>query len=272
MMPASACLELQSSCSPAILTRLLTLLTSPLAVWKIFCSDQNFGTKAANALLPGSGKDTGNGWETNRSREPAHVDWVVVKLGAPGYIEEVIVGPSTFVETILKQLKYTLSIPPTNISPKQPISQILYKFLFPTPGPKDPATFDQFLNGVLDPEIRTEIAEWYNCHTSEELEEVYLGIMLTSISIASLLGMGQGESWRTWRLKPVQLERDPSIYDEVEDYDYGDKEDEAEDEEDGGEVGAAQREGRELLRAASPIPATVPPRAPHRPAVGIGYS
>jgi len=43
-------------------------------------SDQNFGTKAANLLLPGRGKDAGNGWETKRSREPGHVDWVVVKL------------------------------------------------------------------------------------------------------------------------------------------------------------------------------------------------
>ena len=56
---------------------------------------------------------------------------------------------------------------------KQPIPQIHYKFLFPTPGPKPPPTFHQFVNEVRDPEIRAEIAEWYNCHTSEELEKVY---------------------------------------------------------------------------------------------------
>lgn len=46
----------------------------------ISCSEQHFGTKTANLLLPGRGKDAGNGWETRRSREPSHVDWVVVKL------------------------------------------------------------------------------------------------------------------------------------------------------------------------------------------------
>ena len=46
----------------------------------ISCSEQHFGTKTANLLLPGRGKDAGNGWETRRSREPGHVDWVVVKL------------------------------------------------------------------------------------------------------------------------------------------------------------------------------------------------
>ena len=46
----------------------------------IFYSDQNFGTKVANLSLPGRGKHAGNGWETNRSREPGHVDWGVAKL------------------------------------------------------------------------------------------------------------------------------------------------------------------------------------------------
>ncbi|KAG0640008.1 galactose-binding domain-like protein [Tuber brumale] len=62
----------------------------------ISCSEQNFGTKKDNLLLPGRGEDAGNGWETKRSREPGHVDWVVVKLGAPGYIGEVIVDTLHF--------------------------------------------------------------------------------------------------------------------------------------------------------------------------------
>ncbi|PWW76853.1 Allantoicase [Tuber magnatum] len=62
----------------------------------ISCSGQHFGTKKDNLLLPGRGKDAGNGWETKRSREPGHVDWVVVKLGAPGYIEKVIVDTLHF--------------------------------------------------------------------------------------------------------------------------------------------------------------------------------
>jgi len=61
----------------------------------IACSDQHFGTKD-NLLLPGRGKDMGDGWETKRSREPGHVDWVVVKLGAPGHIEEIIVDTLHF--------------------------------------------------------------------------------------------------------------------------------------------------------------------------------
>ncbi|CAZ81572.1 unnamed protein product [Tuber melanosporum] len=79
-------------------------------------SDRNSGIKAANLLLPGRGKDAGNGWETNRSREPGHVDWVrqgctpfpwtsrnaLVILtgfhhkGAPGYIEEIVVDTLHF--------------------------------------------------------------------------------------------------------------------------------------------------------------------------------
>ncbi|KAG0642798.1 hypothetical protein HOY80DRAFT_860433, partial [Tuber brumale] len=47
---------------------------------EISYSDRNFGTKAADLLLPGRGKDAGNGWETNRSREPGHVDWVAVNI------------------------------------------------------------------------------------------------------------------------------------------------------------------------------------------------
>lgn len=45
----------------------------------VSCSDQHFGVKG-NLLLPGRGVDMGDGWETARSREPGHVDWVVVKL------------------------------------------------------------------------------------------------------------------------------------------------------------------------------------------------
>lgn len=45
----------------------------------VSCSDQHFGTKD-NLLLPGRGKDMGDGWETSRSRVEGHVDWVVVKL------------------------------------------------------------------------------------------------------------------------------------------------------------------------------------------------
>ncbi|KAL7798153.1 hypothetical protein V8C37DRAFT_407815 [Trichoderma ceciliae] len=61
----------------------------------ISCSDQHFGSKD-NLLLPGRGKDMGDGWETKRSRGKDHVDWTIVKLGAPGYIQEFFVDTAHF--------------------------------------------------------------------------------------------------------------------------------------------------------------------------------
>ncbi|KAF2456947.1 galactose-binding domain-like protein [Lineolata rhizophorae] len=58
------------------------------------CSDQHFGAKD-NLLLPGRGVDMGDGWETKRTRGP-HVDWVVVKLGAPGEVVKVVVDTAHF--------------------------------------------------------------------------------------------------------------------------------------------------------------------------------
>jgi allantoicase len=61
----------------------------------VSCSDQHFGTKD-NLLLPGRGKDMGDGWETARSREKDHVDWTIVRLGAPGLVEKVVVDTAHF--------------------------------------------------------------------------------------------------------------------------------------------------------------------------------
>ncbi|TGZ82890.1 allantoicase [Ascodesmis nigricans] len=58
-------------------------------------SDQHFGV-AGNLIMPGRGKDMGDGWETKRSREKGHTDWVVVKLGSPGVVEEVLVDTLHF--------------------------------------------------------------------------------------------------------------------------------------------------------------------------------
>ena len=58
------------------------------------CSDQHFGTKD-NLLLPGRGVDMGDGWETKRTRGE-HVDWTVVRLGARGVIERVVVDTAHF--------------------------------------------------------------------------------------------------------------------------------------------------------------------------------
>ena len=61
----------------------------------VACSDQHFGTKD-NLLLPGRGKDMGDGWETKRSRGKDHVDWVIVRLGVPGTIEKLVVDTAHF--------------------------------------------------------------------------------------------------------------------------------------------------------------------------------
>ncbi|KZV86218.1 Allantoicase [Exidia glandulosa HHB12029] len=61
----------------------------------VFTSDQHFGV-GSNLLLPGRGKDMGDGWETKRSRTPGHTDWVIVRLGHPGYLEHVEVDTAHF--------------------------------------------------------------------------------------------------------------------------------------------------------------------------------
>lgn len=61
----------------------------------VSCSDQHFGTKD-NLLLPGRGKDMGDGWETARSRTKGHVDWTIIRLGAVGYIRNVIIDTAHF--------------------------------------------------------------------------------------------------------------------------------------------------------------------------------
>ena len=62
----------------------------------IACSDQHFGGKNY-LILPGRGKDMGDGWETARSRTPGHVDWVICRLGLKGsIIEKVVVDTKDF--------------------------------------------------------------------------------------------------------------------------------------------------------------------------------
>lgn len=58
-------------------------------------SDQHFGT-VDNLLINGRGVDMSDGWETARSRTPGHVDWVIVKLGARGHIDRVVVDTAHF--------------------------------------------------------------------------------------------------------------------------------------------------------------------------------
>nr|GAT44637.1 allantoicase [Mycena chlorophos] len=60
-----------------------------------FTSDQHFGV-GSNLILPGRGKDMGDGWETKRSRQKGHKDWAIIKLGAPGLLEQVEIDTAHF--------------------------------------------------------------------------------------------------------------------------------------------------------------------------------
>jgi len=60
----------------------------------VACSDQFFGAPG-NLLLPGRGRDMGDGWETKRRRGPGH-DWTIVKLGMPGTIRRVEVDTAHY--------------------------------------------------------------------------------------------------------------------------------------------------------------------------------
>ncbi|PHH85959.1 hypothetical protein CDD83_10940 [Cordyceps sp. RAO-2017] len=61
----------------------------------VSCSDQHYGTKD-NLLLPGRGKDMGDGWETARSRGRDHVDWAIVRLGAAGRVQSFVVDTAHY--------------------------------------------------------------------------------------------------------------------------------------------------------------------------------
>lgn len=60
-----------------------------LLVSDMFFSDKN------NLIMPGRGKDMGDGWETKRRRDPGP-DWSIVKLGQQGSVEKVIIDTCHF--------------------------------------------------------------------------------------------------------------------------------------------------------------------------------
>lgn len=57
-------------------------------------SDEHFGA-ALNLLMPEPPADMGDGWETRRRRSPGY-DWVIVRLGTRGSIDEVVVDTTHF--------------------------------------------------------------------------------------------------------------------------------------------------------------------------------
>lgn len=58
-------------------------------------SDAHFNTPD-NLLIPGRGHDMSDGWETKRSRGAGHVDWAIIKLGAAGHIDRVVIDTAHF--------------------------------------------------------------------------------------------------------------------------------------------------------------------------------
>ncbi|KAI0328606.1 allantoicase [Cubamyces sp. BRFM 1775] len=61
----------------------------------VYTSDQHFGV-GSNLILPGRGKDMGDGWETKRSRQPGHKDWAIIKLGDAGHLSQVEIDTAHF--------------------------------------------------------------------------------------------------------------------------------------------------------------------------------
>lgn len=59
------------------------------------CNDMFF-SKMDNLIMPGRGKNMGDGWETKRNRTPNNRDWVIIKLGHPGKIKKAIVDTHHF--------------------------------------------------------------------------------------------------------------------------------------------------------------------------------
>jgi allantoicase len=59
------------------------------------CSDM-FYSSPANVLMPGAAHVMSDGWETARRRDDGN-DWLVVRLGVPGVVEQIVVDTSRFV-------------------------------------------------------------------------------------------------------------------------------------------------------------------------------
>jgi len=60
----------------------------------VACSDMFFGSRH-NLILPGTGRDMGDGWETRRRRGPGH-DWTILRLGAEARIRRIEVDTTHF--------------------------------------------------------------------------------------------------------------------------------------------------------------------------------
>lgn len=61
----------------------------------LLCNDMFFSAMS-NLIIPERGVNMGDGWETKRNRNPGNVDWVILKLGNPGFIKRIVVDTHHF--------------------------------------------------------------------------------------------------------------------------------------------------------------------------------
>ena len=61
----------------------------------ILCNDMFF-SHMNNLIMPDRGINMGDGWETKRNRTPGNKDWVIVRLGHKGFINQVLVDTCHF--------------------------------------------------------------------------------------------------------------------------------------------------------------------------------
>jgi len=61
----------------------------------ILCNDMFF-SHMDNLIMPGRGKNMGDGWETKRNRTPNNRDWVIVRLAHKGVIEKIVIDTCHF--------------------------------------------------------------------------------------------------------------------------------------------------------------------------------
>ncbi len=61
----------------------------------VLCNDMFF-SHMNNLIMPGKGKDMGDGWETKRNRTPNNVDWVIIKFADIGMVNQILVDTKHF--------------------------------------------------------------------------------------------------------------------------------------------------------------------------------
>lgn len=61
----------------------------------ILCNDMFF-SHMDNLIMPGRGKNMGDGWETKRNRTPGNRDWVIIRLARKGFIDKISIDTNHF--------------------------------------------------------------------------------------------------------------------------------------------------------------------------------